>query len=107
MDRNEALDWLCRLRSQLENYMGGLVPKEIIEKFKEALTYSINSLKTDEAYQLEYEGKKVKEVVHAKWIDGNHRQSCSNCKYRGFRTWTYCPNCGAKMAKPQESEDKE
>jgi len=36
-------------------------------------------------------------VVHGEWIDGTKRQTCSICRYRGVRSWTYCPNCGAKM----------
>ena len=32
---------------------------------------------------------------------------CSECKSMGVDYWDYCPNCGAKMAEPQESEDKE
>lgn len=29
---------------------------------------------------------------------------CSNCAYLQFNETNYCPNCGAKMVKPQESE---
>lgn len=32
-----------------------------------------------------------------KWIDGYKRQTCSVCKQRGYRSWSFCPNCGAKM----------
>ena len=32
-----------------------------------------------------------------KWIDGNHRQTCSVCLYRGMRSWSFCPSCGADM----------
>ena len=32
---------------------------------------------------------------------------CSECKSMGVDYWDYCPNCGAKMVEPQESEDKE
>ena len=31
---------------------------------------------------------------------------CSECKSMGVDYWDYCPNCGAKMVEPQESEDK-
>ena len=37
------------------------------------------------------------EVVHGRWLEGNGRQPCSKCKYRGIKSWNYCPNCGAKM----------
>ncbi len=51
------------------------------------------------------------------WIDnmdlGYHVSICSNCNWRGHGDTyliyksKYCPNCGAKMIEPQESEDKE
>ena len=31
------------------------------------------------------------------WLDGYSRQTCSVCRYRGFKSWNYCPNCGADM----------
>ena len=37
------------------------------------------------------------EVVHGRWLEGNSRQPCSVCRYRGMKSWNYCPNCGAKM----------
>lgn len=36
-------------------------------------------------------------VVHGKWLDGYSLQTCSSCKYRGKKSWKYCPNCGARM----------
>lgn len=36
-------------------------------------------------------------VVHGRWLEGNNRQPCSVCRYRGQKSWKYCPNCGAKM----------
>ena len=36
-------------------------------------------------------------VVHGRWLEGSSRQPCSVCRYRGMRSWNYCPNCGAKM----------
>lgn len=38
-----------------------------------------------------------------KWIDGYKRQTCSVCKQRGYRSWNFCPNCGADMR--GESDD--
>lgn len=32
-----------------------------------------------------------------KWIDGYKRQICSVCKQRRYRSWNFCPNCGARM----------
>ena len=31
---------------------------------------------------------------------------CSCCHEYGLEEGNYCPNCGAKMIEPQESEDK-
>lgn len=31
------------------------------------------------------------------WGEGNRRQPCSVCAYRGNKSWAYCPACGAKM----------
>lgn len=39
----------------------------------------------------------IEERKTGKWIDGNKRQSCSVCCYRGVRSWSYCPCCGARM----------
>ena len=47
------------------------------------------------------------------WIYDGHHLRCSNCNdYHAIKDsdWTliasnYCPNCGAKMVEPQESED--
>jgi hypothetical protein len=30
---------------------------------------------------------------------------CSECKSMGVNYWDFCPNCGAKMVEPQESEE--
>ena len=42
------------------------------------------------------------------WISGKYKDTCSRCrctypKNIGFKN--YCPNCGARMVEPQESED--
>ena len=31
------------------------------------------------------------------WLDGYKMQTCSLCKCRGKKSWTFCPHCGAKM----------
>ena len=50
----------------------------------------------------EYRGRILVDVTYADW-------HCSNCNYVIKGTvkpkWNYCPNCGAKMVEPQESED--
>lgn len=51
----------------------------------------------------------------AKYSDGNHKIECSECEshifdrghansYNVKNKYKYCPNCGAKMIEPQESE---
>lgn len=39
----------------------------------------------------------IEEGKTGKWIDGYKRQTCSVCKQRGYRSWSFCPNCGADM----------
>jgi len=31
------------------------------------------------------------------WLDGYKMQTCSLCKCRGKKSWTFCPHCGARM----------
>lgn len=40
-----------------------------------------------------------------KWIDGYKRQTCSVCKQRGYRSWSFCPNCGADMRGEENETD--
>lgn len=37
------------------------------------------------------------ERIRGRWIDGYKRQTCSLCKGSGFRSWRFCPYCGADM----------
>ena len=52
-------------------------------------------------------------VVSDGYGDSAYICECSECKdtvwvYKDAdRKWNYCPNCGAKMVEPQESEEKE
>lgn len=39
----------------------------------------------------------VVEVRHGRWNNGYEVQNCSECGYRGKRSYHYCPHCGAKM----------
>ena len=38
------------------------------------------------------------------WIDSSNGWMCSECKWDNTFDTNYCPNCGAKMVEPQESE---
>lgn len=39
----------------------------------------------------------VAPVRHGRWNNGYEVQNCSECGYRGKRSYKFCPNCGAKM----------
>lgn len=39
----------------------------------------------------------VVEVRHGRWNNGYEVQNCSECGYRGKRSYKYCPHCGARM----------
>jgi len=114
MTREEKLDWLYRLRGEIDVYM----PKEWIIPMNNALDAAIKSLKQEPCEDAELKdifcmGCEYKEqepkTGHWIWCVGSHK--CSNCEeYTCFSHKTplrYCPNCGAKMIDPQESEDKE
>jgi len=54
----------------------------------------------------------VQPVKHGHWVNckaGFYHSfgECSECGHFTTMKHNYCPNCGAKMVKPQESEDKE
>lgn len=42
------------------------------------------------------------EPKRGKWLNGNYRQICSVCRYKGYLSWKFCPNCGAKMDEVEE-----
>lgn len=107
MKRSEAITWLKVMLANLVSF-----PEVSNTKKRQALTYAIDSLNTDEAYQLMYEGLEVEEVVHAEWIWNADRfmYVCSKCghnptKGTGFNHdidalnehYHYCRYCGAKM----------
>ena len=38
------------------------------------------------------------------WLDSYKRQTCSLCKGRGFKSWNYCPYCGAMMKETNKAD---
>jgi hypothetical protein len=38
------------------------------------------------------------------WLDGYKMQTCSLCKCRGKKSWTFCPHCGAMMIYGEREE---
>lgn len=38
------------------------------------------------------------------WLDGYKMQTCSLCKCRGKKSWTFCPHCGARMIHGERKE---
>ena len=58
--------------------------------------------------------KPIRSHWHGHWIDCDKSDDysadgydCSVCGVNAEYATSYCPNCGAKMVEPQESEDKE
>ena len=131
MTREEQLDWLYRLRSEIYVYM----PKEWLIPMSNALDLAIKALEQEPTtknnlavdcisradaldcvnwgYSFSDIYKKINELPsvtpqeprkgHWIWCVGSHK--CSNCEeYTCFsheKLLRYCPNCGAKM----ESEE--
>ena len=44
----------------------------------------------------------VRPVVRGKWIKIKYRSICRDCRFRGFASWNFCPNCGADMRGDQD-----
>ena len=42
----------------------------------------------------------------AVWLEGYSAQPCSNCGYRGKRSWRFCPSCGREMRAALPGEKK-
>lgn len=139
MTREEQIDWLCRLRADLNN---GVIFTPWNKEFTEALNDVLEQEPCDDAisrqevlyliadYDLSM-GQVVR-GIHAlpsvtsqepktgHWIgideEPHEDYECDKCGYT-ISTYTaniephteykYCPNCGAKMVEPQESEKTE
>jgi hypothetical protein len=90
MTREQQIDWLCRLKSEIKIFM----PYQWQKPFQEALDMAI---KTPE---------QEPKTGHWKYFQnekGDWMNVCSNCNLDcgvGY-PYNYCPNCGAEM----ESEE--
>jgi len=95
MTREEQIDWLCRLRADLNN---GVIYTPWNKEFTEALTDVIDDNEQHfEALDISkgewrpiYQGDEI--------ID----YRCNKCEFgstfgRGKYRFNYCPNCGARM----------
>ena len=82
MTKEEALDWLYRLRSEMCVY----TPKEWVIPMIAALNAAIESLEQE---------PKIGHWIFDDVLDRHYY--CSECKSMGVDYWDYCPNCGAKM----------
>ena len=104
MTKAEELDWIYRLRSNIYVYM----PKEWLIPMNNALGAAIKALE--------------KEPKTGHWIEHPEIETstpeylmfyeCSECGDKqcfcksDIHKKHFCNNCGARMVKPQESEDK-
>ena len=89
MERKEAIETLERLLNKMKTDTNVLFSPEVLK----ALEMAIQSLKVDEAYQLDYE------KPSGKWgKDGE----CPYCGYiQQWKDDVYCGHCGAKMVEEQ------
>ena len=83
MTKEEELDWLYRLKSEIYVYM----PKEWLIPMDSALDAAIKSLEQE---------PKTGHWIFDEVLDRHYY--CSECKSMGVDYWDYCPNCGAKMS---------
>ena len=87
MTREEELDWLYRLRSEMCVY----IPKGWVIPTIAALNAAMKSLEQE---------PKTGHWIFDEVLDRHYY--CSECKSMGVNYWDYCPNCGAKMVEPPE-----
>ena len=129
MTREEAIDWLCRLKSEIKIFM----PYQWQKPFEEALDMAIKALSQepcDDAisrilkrmwncrgkHTTSIDKVAMKQIIRdelsvtqksGRWKVHRKYYECSSCgsqiSNEFFVSFKYCPHCGAKM----EREDKE
>lgn len=92
MDKKECITWLKILRANMKTF-----PEISANKKIEALTMAIRIIE--------------QEPKAGHWIDCDNVEDysadgydCSVCGVNAEYATSYCPNCGARMVEPQESE---
>ena len=90
-----------------------VVPKSLYDQTAWERDLAIKQLRKDYGVELGEKKKDVAPVRHGRWIE--HAKytfgvmyDCSICDNRildNGHSWNYCPNCGAKMDKPNEPEN--
>lgn len=77
------------------------------EEKVQALSECIREARSIEelAERLTERGLEVKRDT-AVWLEGHSTQPCSNCRYRGKRSWRFCPGCGREMRVAHPGEKK-
>lgn len=86
ISRQAAIDAICKACANSDDYV------ECVERRPE-------STFCDEIVALR---KLPSAQKKGQWIDGSYRQTCSVCRYRGRRSWLFCPSCGASMRGEEE-----
>ena len=100
VSRQEILDYLDKMPSELTSDGRRMVRRRTLEEY-------ISDTLPPVAPQQKI-GRWIEEIDDYGKV---MRWHCDKCyEDSGFTTnckWDFCPNCGAKMVEPQESEDKE
>lgn len=101
IDRQAALDGLNEQIAYCDKALGSF---EISMKDEYAVKVERASLI---AYKGQLESIPAADVVPVRlgvWLDGYKMQTCSLCKCRGKKSWTFCPHCGARMIYGERKE---
>lgn len=116
MTREDTIDWLCRLKSEIKIFM----PYQWQRPFGKALDMAIKALEQEprKGHWIEHEWEEMREKGYYRCSVCNHgyqrytkgiRKSdvpyIDGQEYKLWNCDNYCPNCGAKMVELQESED--